>query len=332
MNNYFERVLMNAIFMCEGEYVREYNDRRGFAHIYPFTTENISGYISEFELENRSLLTVGSSSDQLINASIFNCKSYSVIDICPYTKFYFYLKKAALLTLDYHSFLSFFCYKNFLEPFKDNEQAFNLESFLRIKPCLRLIDYESYLFWDELFSLFSPLIIRQELFKADEDKIKILKQTNIYLKNEASYELAKNSIKHVNPTFIIGDIFYEQLTQSYDNIFLSNLAQYHSRQFTKILVDDLLNNLNDGGQMLVCYLYRTIRDTKYKNDWASIYNLDKTFDLFKQYNLELKSFIGNDGILFDDSAVKDSILIYKKNKLLSKLNYLKRDDCISFIL
>ena len=311
MNNYFESVLMNALSICEGKYVSEYRDRHGFTHLYPFTTENISGYISEFELENKSLLTVGSSSDQIINASFFNCKSYSIIDICPYTKFHFYLKKAALLMLDYRSFLSFFCYKDFPKTFKDNEQAFNLESFLKIKPCLRLLDYESYLFWDELFALFSPITIRKQLFKSDEDKVKILRKTNIYLRNESSYEFAKKSIKNVDPTFIIGDIFYEHLPQSYDNIFLSNLAQYHSRQFTKILVDDLLTNLNDGGQMLVCYLYRTMRDTKYQETWAQIYDLEKTFKLFKQYNLELKSFTGNKGILFDDSTIKDSILVYK---------------------
>lgn len=312
MNNYFESVLMNAISMCEGKYVSEYNDRHGFVHLYPFTTENIAGYISQFELENKSLLTVGSSSDQIINASFFNCKSYSVIDICPYTKFYFYLKKAALLVLDYHSFLSFFCYKNFPHTFQDNEQAFNLELFSKIKTLLRLLDYESYLFWDELFSLFPPLTIRKELFKTDEDKIKVLKQTNIYLRNKSSYELARNSIKNVDPTFIIGDIFYERLSETYDNIFLSNLAQYHSRYFVKLLIDDLSSNLNDGGQMLICYLYKTERNTKYQSNWAQIYDLDKTFDMFKQYNLEFKSFLGNSGILFDDSKIKDSILVYKK--------------------
>ena len=36
--------------------------------IYPFTTENINGYINNFNLYDSSLLTVGSSGAQVINA------------------------------------------------------------------------------------------------------------------------------------------------------------------------------------------------------------------------------------------------------------------------
>ena len=42
-----------------------------FKLIYKFTTENISGYIKEFDFKNKSLLTVGSSGDQVINAYRF---------------------------------------------------------------------------------------------------------------------------------------------------------------------------------------------------------------------------------------------------------------------
>ena len=39
-----------------------------FYSIYPFTTENISGYIDCFDLDKHNLLTVGSSTDQVLNA------------------------------------------------------------------------------------------------------------------------------------------------------------------------------------------------------------------------------------------------------------------------
>lgn len=314
MNNYFESVLMNAIAMCENRYVDEYKDRKGFAKLYPFTTENIAGYIHKFDLEGKSLLTLGSSGDQIINSALFNCKKQTVIDICPFTKFYYYLKKAALLTLDYYEFLLFFCYKDFPKTFKDNKETFNLESFLKIKPLLRLLDYEAYLFWDELFSLFPPMTVRQELFITDEDKIAVLKKTNIYLQDEASYDLTRNSIRNVEPKFIIGDIFQKQLFEHYDNIFLSNLAQYYSLNSTKRLVDKLSSNLDDDGKMLICYLYRTLRNTNYDNDWAEIYDLDKIFELFKSYNPTLESFVGTKGILFDNQKDKDSIFVYKKSR------------------
>ena len=63
-----------------------------------------------FDLKDKSLLTVGSSGDQVINASLKNCKDITVLDINPFTKYYFNLKKAAILTLKYEEFCKFFCY------------------------------------------------------------------------------------------------------------------------------------------------------------------------------------------------------------------------------
>lgn len=49
-----------------------------FINIYPFTTENIAGYINEFELKDKSLLTVGSSGDQVINAALYDCQDITL--------------------------------------------------------------------------------------------------------------------------------------------------------------------------------------------------------------------------------------------------------------
>lgn len=308
MDNYFENILMNATDICIGNI--GYQNR--FDRIYPFTTENISGYISMFKLAGKSLLTVGSSGDQVINASMFNCKNQTVVDINPYTKFYFYLKKAALLTLDYNSFLSFFCYKDFPKFCKNNNDVFNLKMYKRIKPLLRLLDYESYLFWDEMFLSFPTTLIRQKLFEYDEDKLSVLKHTNIYMKDEYNYEQAKHHIKNVNPSFIIGDIFNVELNDMYDNIFMSNLLQYYPIDKVKTLVDKLSINLANGGSLLISYLYKTTIATKYCDNWAEIYDLDRVFNLLKEYDISLNSFIGTHGILFEDPKDQDAVLIYKK--------------------
>ena len=78
-----------------------------FDKIYNFTTENIDGYIDKFDLKDKSLLTVGSSSDQVLNAFYCGCKDITLMDINPYIKEYFYLKKAAIITLDYEDFFKF---------------------------------------------------------------------------------------------------------------------------------------------------------------------------------------------------------------------------------
>lgn len=80
MDNNFDKVLNCAIEMCEDKYVK-WKYSGGFLRPYPFTTENISGYVKEFDLNNKSLLTLGSSGDQVINASLFNCKDIHVVDI-----------------------------------------------------------------------------------------------------------------------------------------------------------------------------------------------------------------------------------------------------------
>ena len=77
----------------------------GFNKLYSFTTENIKDYISSFDLNNKSLLTVGSSADQAINAILNGCKDVTIMDINPFVKYYFNLKKAGMLTLDYKQFM-----------------------------------------------------------------------------------------------------------------------------------------------------------------------------------------------------------------------------------
>ena len=76
--------------------------------INTFTTENINGYINYFDLKNKSLLTVGSSGNQLLNAYFYGTRDITLFDINPYAKYYAYMKVAAILTLNYDEFQCFF--------------------------------------------------------------------------------------------------------------------------------------------------------------------------------------------------------------------------------
>lgn len=55
--------------------------RKYFQEVYPFTTEMISGYFKEIDFKDKSVLTVGSSSDQAFNALLMGAKSIKVYDI-----------------------------------------------------------------------------------------------------------------------------------------------------------------------------------------------------------------------------------------------------------
>ena len=313
MNNYFETTLLEAIQKCEGHYI---NNNKFFT-IYPYTTENINGYINNFDLNNKSLLTVGSSCDQIINASLFGCKNITIVDICPFTKFYFYLKVAAIIVLNYNEFLTFFSYKNFTKLNEDNEFIFNLNTFQKLNSTLRLLDYESYLFWEELFSNYPGKTIRRRLFQHDEDTLKILKNTNLYISNEEWFNRTKKYITKIKTKFIISDIKDIELNNYFDNIWLSNIGKYISLEELKYTVHKMYSFLNENGRMLICYLYETNIDTKYKDEWEEIYDLNKVFKTFEEYNLNLINFNGIKNFMFNSvnsHTQNDAILLCKKKR------------------
>ena len=93
----FENNLYSASSICEGKFC--YNSE--FSRIYSFATENIAGYIDYFDFDNKSLLTVGSSGDQVLNAFYNGARDITLFDINEYAKYYVYLKISAILSLSY---------------------------------------------------------------------------------------------------------------------------------------------------------------------------------------------------------------------------------------
>lgn len=317
MSNRLEEDLYNAFLRCDGVYSEYLNKFGLFSRIYPFTTENISGYINLFDLDNKSLLTVGSSGDQVINASLFNCNDQTVIDINPFTKYYFYLKKAAIISLTYEEFLNFFLYKDYPKFCRCNKQVFNKEAFNKLKELLKVEDYDSFYFWDELFNSYDGEISRRELFSSDEDRDIVLKGINLYMKNPIYFEKAKTSIRDVNPTFILDDIMNVTLNRNYDNIFLSNLGLYFGIDKLKELIDKLYPYVNES--ILLCYLYKTEEHDEYNSDWSEIYNLDKLKNTLKDYITSFDTFCGIRGILFENESYdRDSIIKCDKVKIMKK--------------
>ena len=64
-----------------------------FQRVYPFTTENISGYFHKLDLNDKSVLTVGSSGDQAFNALLLGAGRVVLYDINPNTFEYLKLKR-----------------------------------------------------------------------------------------------------------------------------------------------------------------------------------------------------------------------------------------------
>ena len=262
--------------------------------IYPFTTENISQYINFFDLVDRSLFTVGSSGDQTINAISKGANKVTLVDLNPLTKYYYFLKVAAILELNLDEILDFIKYNKFT----DTESAglFSKTYFERIKGALRLIDSDSYNFWNDLFSMVSNIDIKNRLFHPDNRK-EVIIECNPYLQNEENSKLARERIERVQPIILTENVVDYSGKEKSDNIWLSNVAGHLSKKDRLRLFRNMLMQLNKDGALLMEYLY--------------IYNDSRTLG-YKDvpgFTKEIQEFKGSEG-----RDLKDAALIYRRVK------------------
>lgn len=104
---------MNILNLVEKFFLGEYRaSNLNSFRLYGTSNENINGYLDFFNLTNRSLCTIGSSFDHSINASFKNPRSVTIVDKCPFTEYYSYLKLAAFLELHRMDYAYFICKKD----------------------------------------------------------------------------------------------------------------------------------------------------------------------------------------------------------------------------
>ena len=302
---------MDKKLTYEDVFIDEYMMREN-QDIYPFTTEMISGYLKFFKLKNKSLLTVGSSGDQVINAIIKGANDITLLDWQPYARYYYFLKIASMLSLDMDDFLLFLRYENYRKVFHTNMKVFQRKVFNKVKPTLKELDYDSYAFWDMIFKETETWKLRMAMFdRADEGREETLAKANLYMRDEKHYILTKKKITSVIPKFIVDDVYKVELNRTYDNIWLSNIGTYATDiQIFKGMVDKMANHLTDDGRLLLCYLYNTPKFSKHLKGEKSIYDLKGMRELFSEYDIRYRGF--ENFYLSWRREDKDAILIYKK--------------------
>ena len=282
-----------------------------FDKLYSFTTENISGYIKHFSLNNKSLLTVGSSGDQVINASLKGCHDSTIMDISPNTKNYYYLKIACLLNLNMNEFLTFLCPTHYKEYYRINHELFDKTVFNRIKNTLKELDIDAYMFWDKMFDAYSPREILGNLFLNDIISAEEIKKSNLYLNSELAFDEAKVKIKNMNTSFIIRNIKDVRLTKTYDNMWFSNIGgDYMEIHEFVDTVSSLSKNLNLDGKILVSYLYRVTKQNSKLKTCKDTFHVDDLLKLLKENNLKTRTYMV-DGVC---KTAKDAVLIHKKTR------------------
>ncbi|MBQ8891373.1 MAG: DUF3419 family protein [Bacilli bacterium] len=287
-----------------------------YNRVYSFSTENISGYIDYFDLKNRSLLTVGSSGDQILNSYLNGARDITLLDVNRYAPYYIYLKIAGILSLTYQEFQDFFFINDNNERnYRRNDKRFNKHLFNKLSNNLKEINYDSYYFFNTVFNKYDKEIIYKYLFLDDAPDTKVIKRINNYLVNEVNYNKLKKIIKDIGFKFINHDIFKYESDNKYDNIFLSNLCTLDNMNlydYKDLLIKLKKNNLNINGAMLIVYIWNMQYDSEEINfEWKHVYNMPSTRSFLRDYITEHYNITGISDIRFDTGRTSDLVLIYK---------------------
>lgn len=232
--------------------------------IYPFSNEILTEILTHFDFNNKKCITVQGASDQALDMYLRGASSITTFDVNKFTKYYFYLKKAAVLAkIEPDEYIDFFYPYHFFDYI--NYNSFNLKTFDKIVPYL---SGDNLIFWSNLFDSFESHYLSSMLLSEDIVPKEVLKNYIHYLKGDNYYELAEKikdkdiDFKHVNVKDLENNI-----NDKVDYIYLSNIMHYVRSIYSEIklkspkdtalleaykkLVLCLAKKLNNNGKIMV---------------------------------------------------------------------------------
>lgn len=280
-----------------------------FSRIYPFSTENLTGYFDENLVKDKNVLLTGSSCDQVLASQLYGAKSITHFDINPFVEFMYDLKKGAIKELNSWEFLNYFYYNS------ENYESFRYKSYEKIRNSL---EGNSLDFWDTLYNNYSPLRIRRRLFILNNEEE--LKKYTYILPFMFADEYEKLQKKEFVPVeFISSNILDlgDNLEKKYDLLYFSNIFgreemidffNYGYVDNIATFMKKILRHTERDGQILLNYFYSTKASDFYNKD-NEILNtyINYVIDLFNvRNNISYKE------IPSIDDESRDTILIYTK--------------------
>lgn len=230
--------------------------------IYGNSNENINEYMNLFELEGRKMFVIGSSFDQAINASLERPSSITILDKCPFTDHYRYLKMAAFCEMAREEFVYFVCKRDFKQG-DLNKSFIGKESFDKIKHTLRSFNYDSYYIWDEIIKTYSQREVSW-LFHNGVSYLTEVIKSNRYLLNDDNYYKARKAIMDIPINVINKDIVDYDFATDYDVIWFSNVFSWLiDVDLEKQIFGLATNSLNEFGKILFSYYWAELLDDEY---------------------------------------------------------------------
>ena len=247
-----------------------------FNSIYPFTSENIAGYMKDLDLTSKKVITVTGSTDHILNAILQGATEITTFDINPLTKPYMDLKISALQNLSYEDFIKLLLF----------ESNMNLD--YSIISSLDMSD-ENKMFWLEQLSKYnnSGIELRNSsLFNTKYFNPNSKLWQNLYLEKN-KYNLLKQQLKDTNITFINTSIKDLKVDEHFDYMFLSNISDYLSLMYdidTLKQYRDLLIEFQKKIDIIYfAYLY-DIGNSKPRTEIDDLNKVKEIFSNFQQVN------------------------------------------------
>lgn len=302
--------------------------------MYVFTTENLVDYIKKLKPENKNVLTITGSGDQLINLALMGTSKIDNFDVNQNAYFITQLKLAALQALSYEEFLNFFCLYDgeeisnagmvyFQKKIGENDCAFSFKTYLQIKPYL---DETSAFFWNLIYEDFQfdgKKLATSSLFYSGT-RYSALKN-NAYLRDEESYLKARNMINNVQINYIECNLLeVHKLSDIYDIMLFSNVYDYlidewynviGEEEFVDYIESQASQRLSENGTIAVAYQYG-YKKRNYANQSLVKRILGQDYTLEKRLPLEgmKKVLIPSTVKEYRKEGNKDCVYLYEKGK------------------
>lgn len=212
------------------------------AKIYAHTNEKMSA-LADKMYGVRSVLTVGSSGDQLLNLLVKGIYKIDTFDINRFSNYYINLRLAGINNIIDTQELWYFLYGLHKKGYEASKCS---------------LDRESYEFWEHIFQTYTTDELRYILFRGDVDDLTLLDNNN-YFDISVLEDLRRYlSVLHRdNFNTHLFNLHAFIKNRKYDAILLSNIYDYvDTRSFLNYL-KVLKEYLNKDGKIYYSYQYET---------------------------------------------------------------------------
>lgn len=293
------------------EQVKEYLKSMGhlssdfgkFNKMYSMTTENIYGFLKNYNLKDKKILSVAGSGDQRLNAYLMGAKDVTCFDVNPLTSLQLKLKDEAIKKINFEKFIKFFgIYSHRYSGYYETLDK-------------RIFDEFKHLLDENTYNLFKFLIEEnqnissRDIYFRFENNLEVLQKMNNYL-NPDDYFALGEILKHKSIDFLncnLSNLSKSLAGEKYDMILLSNISDYmfDLKSFRKI-IDMLIDNLNMYGIIQFGYIYSKYGKYQDVGNFKDDHERQKYFPTNLFYTTMVDSYHGNN--------LQDKVITYQKLK------------------